>query len=180
MNAEQYLSKHWGPRHVWTHLKNKKHQIRLRRCAELVEGEAFADVGCAYGHSTEILAGFRAGRWVGIEFSNVAADKAREFFPSRGWLFAESVDQLDRWKGKFDSVVCSEVMEHVEDDALLVQRVAAMATKRAVFTTPSVKVSDPGHLRVYTPATLQALFFPLRVTILAEPPFYFIVVNNEL
>jgi 2-polyprenyl-3-methyl-5-hydroxy-6-metoxy-1,4-benzoquinol methylase len=178
MNAEQYLSAHWGPHQVWTHLKNKKHQVRLRRCAELTAGETICDVGCAYGHSTEIMAGFRPGLWAGLEFFLPAVGKARELFPKRDWLYASAIEGLIEYYGKFDSVVCSEVMEHVANDGLLINLVVGMARKRAVFTTPTIKVKDPGHLRVYTEASLRELFKGHKFEILTEHPFFFIVVDH--
>jgi 2-polyprenyl-3-methyl-5-hydroxy-6-metoxy-1,4-benzoquinol methylase len=178
MNASEYLTKHWGPHSVWTHLKNKKHQVRLRRCAELCLGERFCDIGCAFGHSTAIMSGFKPGAWSGLEFSADAVVKATELFPALSWYLSETVEALYSMKGYFDSVVCSEVMEHVEDDRLLALRVVEAATKRAVFSTPSIKVRDPGHLRLYTEASLHELFAAWPHQIYHEHPFFFIAVDH--
>jgi 2-polyprenyl-3-methyl-5-hydroxy-6-metoxy-1,4-benzoquinol methylase len=181
MNAEQYLSTHWGPRHVWTHLKNKKHQTRLRRCAELLEGSKFCDIGCAYGHSTEIMRGFRPGNWTGIEFSADAVREAMENFPAGRWINAGDTAGLARITAleKWDSIVCSEVIEHVPEDAPFVKAVMSAAEQKAVFSTPSVKVRDPGHLRVHTEASLHNLFKPWDHFIYPENPFFYIVVLPE-
>lgn len=179
MNAVEYLDHHWGPRAVWTHLKNKKHRHRLATCASFVRGDTVCDVGCAFGHSTEIMAAFRPGEWSGVEFSSSAVEKARELFPARTWTFFESIDDLGRASGSVDSTVCSEVMEHVEDDGLLVRRVVEIARRRAVFSTPSVRVNDPGHLRLYTAAALEELFQPWPHRVILDPPFFFIVVDRE-
>lgn len=179
MNAEQYLSTHWGPRSVWTHLKNRKHQTRLARCAGLVRGESFCDVGCAFGHSTEIMAGFRPGNWIGVEFSSAAILKVQELFPSRPCLFYESIDALETTPSAVDSAVCSEVIEHVENDVALVRGVMALVRFRAVFTTPIKWVKDPGHLRLYSVGDLTRLFEPWPHKILIEPPFFYVVADKE-
>ena len=105
--------------------------------------------------------------------------KAYEYFPNGEWLYMIDVEGLCLLADHFDSCVCSEVMEHVEDDALLVRRVVEIARSRAVFSTPSVRVNDPGHLRLYTADSLCELFAPWPHRIFHEPPFFYIVVDRE-
>jgi len=180
MNATDYLEKHWEPRAVWTHLKWPKHQARLKKCAELVEGLSFCDVGCAFGHSTQIMAGFRPGDWAGLEFSKPAIIKAATLFPSMRWIYLNTAKELPNLAKQFDSVVCSEVLEHVDADAEFAKVVVEMARRKAVFTTPTIKVSDPGHLRVYDLGALEKLFKAWKHKIIREGPFFYIVVTHEL
>lgn len=177
MDATQYLE-HWKRRKVWTHLKYPKHQQRLKRCAELVEGEKFLDVGCAFGHSTEIMAGFRAGEWAGLDFCEEAITKAAELFPNRTWWFVKNLAENlppSLIVYKYDSIVCSEVIEHVAEDREFVRSVIGLAKRRAVFTTPDRRVADPGHLRIHTRESLETLFSGYDFEILHEPPFFYIV-----
>jgi len=167
MNAEEYITKHWVPNKIWTHLEWPKHQKRLRRCAGLVEGETFADVGCACGHSTNIMAKFRVGSWCGIDFSETAVEMARKLFPDL--IFSTQLEEGT----VFDSVVCSEVIEHVEDDKALVEQLLAVTRKRLVLTTPSMEVNDPGHLRLYTVPMLHEFATECKCRIVDEDGYYY-------
>ena len=62
----------------------------------------------------------------------------------------------------FDCVVATEVLEHVEEDALFVEQVHRVLKAGGIFlmTTPngdSVKNTNPDHKRHYTRAQLTAL-----------------------
>lgn len=168
MDAEEYIAKHWIPRRVWTHLEWPRHQDRLRACSSFVAGapgiqatSRFLDVGCACGHSTSIMAFFAGiGSWAGVDFSQQAIAIARRLFPAFDFFYLREPALLPSI-GRFDGVVCSEVIEHVEDDAGLAAALCAAAGRRLFVTTPRARVSDPGHRRVYTAATLSALFAPI-------------------
>jgi len=60
--------------------------------------------------------------------------------------------------GVFEGVVCSEVLEHTADDAALAEALLRITAGTLAVTTPWTRVSDPGHLRVYTERSLRALF----------------------
>lgn len=157
LTADQYLE-HWKARKVWLHLEKPRHQKRLRWCAEQCEGEALADVGCMYGHSTAIMAGFRPGRWTGIDFSAEAIEKARKLFPGLEFFYYPE-PKIMAWPlaGRFDTVVCSEVLEHVENDREFLKILLDIAKRKIVLTTPAVDAQDPGHVRIYTGADLAVL-----------------------
>ena len=173
MTAEEYITQHWIPNKTWTHLEWPKHQKRLRKCAELTEGDTFADVGCACGHSTDIMARFRAGLWYGIDFSETAINMARKLFPDLTFFggFEKGV--------VFDSVVCSEVIEHVADDKEFVAQLLNITGKRLVLTTPSVEVDDPGHKRLYTMPTLWELAGGRKCHIVDEDGYFYIIVEVQ-
>lgn len=74
--------------------------------------------------------------------------------------------------GTFDCVVATEVLEHVEEDALFVSHVHRVLKSNGIFlmTTPngdSVKNTNPDHKRHYTReqlnALLQSVFDEVRV-----------------
>jgi len=125
------------------------------------------------------MRGFRPGDWTGIEFSADAVRKAMVNFPAGRWINAGDAAGLARIAiyEKWDSVVCSEVIEHVPEDKPFIEAVLQAANNRAVFSTPSVKVRDPGHLRLYTEASLHELFKSWNHLIYPEAPFFFIVVG---
>lgn len=157
MNAEQYITSHWRAKEVWTHLGWPRHVRRFDQICKRLIGETCIDVGCAMGHSTAAMADLYPARWFGVDLSLTAIAGARENFPNLTFFDASLMDDLIAL-GKFDSVVCSEVIEHVEDDALFAGTLQVMARKRLIITTPNKRVNDPGHLRVYTEDALLSLF----------------------
>lgn len=159
MDVDTYIEQHWGKKDVWKHLEWPKHQARLRECASHLEGVRFADIGCAFGHSTEIMSRFHAGHWLGIDFSPFAIDRARLAFPHLRFELVKRISYLSALKRfQLDCVVCSEVIEHVTEDQLLVDRLIEITNKVIVLTTPKVSVNDPGHLRCYSKDKLSELF----------------------
>ena len=180
MDAKDYLLGHWMKNEIWTHLELPKHQARLRRCAETVRGgESFLDVGCGLGHSTAIMRGFVPGRWAGLEFFPGVLPEARAFFPDIKFYAAEDFNLLPVC-GKWDGVVCSEVIEHVPDDAGLLRGLLEITNKTLVLSTPARYVNDPGHLRLYTHEMLDALLEGLDAKVLVCGRFFYITVRKDL
>jgi len=175
MNIDEYAAI-WERNKTWSHLSWPKHQRRFDLCAERLVGRNFADVGCAFGHSTMELHR-RTGpdsTWTGIDFTPKMIGKARKFFPEGAWLLWE--DFRKPLGGEFDSIVCSEVIEHIGDGLLhvFVGNVLKLTKFRAVFTTPNCQVSDPGHLRVFTKDMLEGLFPQKGRHILSDGVFWIV------
>jgi 2-polyprenyl-3-methyl-5-hydroxy-6-metoxy-1,4-benzoquinol methylase len=176
MNASEYLTSHWNRNQVWRNLQNEKHQIRLGKCAGKMDGTSFVDVGCAAGHSTEIMARFHPGQWTGIDFDKPTIEMARVNFPEIQFIHLDHVYELSGFL--FDGVVCSEVIEHVENPFELAACLWAMTGKVLVVTTPCVRVSDPGHLRVFTVDTLRETFAGIPIEIEQTAKFFYITAKR--
>jgi len=169
----------WMKRKVWNRLQRPHHQGRLKWCADQCIGETFIDVGCACGHSTNIMAGFHPGKWHGADFDEKIIEAAREFFPGIKFFPFSAVSQLYT-VGVFDSVVCSEVIEHVQDDSGLVNQLWAITGKKLILTTPNRFVDDPGHLRVYGEKALRELFsMDAKVTIVSIGRFWYVTAERR-
>lgn len=177
MNAETYM-KHWEGKKIWTHLEWPKHQKRFKTIGFYLEGETFIDVGCAYGHSTKHLRKFKIGEWSGLDFSHTAINEARRLFKDIVFYYAEDFN-LFPVCGHFDSVVCSEVLEHVEKDRELVEGLLSITKNSLVITTPSHPVNDPGHIRLYSEAMLADLFRGTQFNIHRDKPFFYVIVKQK-
>lgn len=180
MDAQTYLETHWLKKQVWKNLALPKHQDRLKRCADFVggAGETFIDVGCGLGHSTDIMSGFHPGHWAGLEFFAPAIGTARQLFPAIEFYAAQDFN-LRAVCGEFDGVVCSEVIEHVADDAGLVRGLLEITRKTLVLTTPNRFVNDPGHLRIYDRPGLLRLFQGNSVEVESIGRFFYIIVQAD-
>jgi 2-polyprenyl-3-methyl-5-hydroxy-6-metoxy-1,4-benzoquinol methylase len=176
LSPAQYLE-HWQKRKVWTHLEYPKHRKRLNWCADQCVGASFADVGCMFGHSTAIMAERKRGAWVGIDFTTEAIIKAWQIFPTLSFLFLPDVNALSL-AGEYDSIVCSEVIEHVPDDRGLVLALLGMARHRVIMTTPTIDAQDPGHLRIYTDESLRETLDGFRYSIERDESFFYITIES--
>ncbi len=170
MTAVEYLAG-WRERRTYTHNHNEQHMVRFNWLAANCVGETFVDVGCALGHSTALLAELHPGAWTGIEFEEAAVVEAREQFPHIAFKSIPSVADLPS-AGQFDTVVCSEVVEHVEDPEELVRALLSVASRRVLMTTPNKNVGDPGHVRIYDDRSIAELVAGLQASITKEGVFY--------
>jgi SAM-dependent methyltransferase len=103
------------------------------------------DVGCGDGRFLALLRDFGHPEWqlVGLEFDPAAIERCRE----RGFeAHAERVEDFaDREgeRGRYDGVVMLQLIEHVEDPALLTERVADLLRPGGVFI---IETPNPGGL----------------------------------
>ena len=176
MNASEYLEQHWNKKQVWRNLHTPKHQERLSRCVRPLVGQSFVDVGCAAGHSTSIMAGFKPGAWTGIDFHKPTIEMARVNFPEIPFIYLDKVYELSGFV--FDSVVCSEVIEHAEDPHELAACLWHMTNNVLVVTTPCVKVDDPGHLRLFDEAMIADVFQGIPYTVERAPRFFYVIARR--
>lgn len=177
LTADEYIE-HWKARKVWTHLERPKHLKRLHWCADQVLGRTPVDVGCAFGHSTAIMAAHHPAEWTGCDVSAEAAATARDMHPAKGigFFWIPTIEDLASC-GPFSTVIASEVIEHVQDDKAFLAGLVRAARNRVVLTTPAIDAQDPGHVRLYTMATLQELLKPYRATVIQDPDFFYITIE---
>ncbi|QCG93006.1 methyltransferase domain-containing protein (plasmid) [Azospirillum sp. TSA2s] len=135
----------------------------LRRImADLVgrlDYDSVLDVGCGQGDLLESLMRLKPqARYAGVDFSASAVAGAKRRVPTA------ELDQLDLAAGaldrRFDLVVCTDVVEHIEDDRAAIVNLAAMTGKYLVVTTLQGRMREyeklVGHYRNYKPGELEA------------------------
>jgi len=88
----------------------------------------------------------------------------------------------------FDSVVCSEVIEHLREQDVenLIRNLYSITNQILVITTPVGSFeSNPMHMRLYDEDMLNALFKPLisnpshSFNIFSEDGFWYVVVDKR-
>ncbi len=111
------------------------------------------DVGCGQGSLlAELLTQYPDMKPHGVDLSPVALEFARARVPSGKYEILDIAnDSLDE---VFDLVVCSEVLEHIPDDASAMRNLRRMTGKHLVVTTVQGRMrgfetGKVGHIRNY-------------------------------
>lgn len=102
--AKRY--EHWGTFHSRGHGGKRKGAI-----VSLVDGQSVLEVGCAEGWMTGELAA-RGAKVTAIDFAASYVERARAKVPNATIIQAD-VHDMPFEDNQFDSVVCSEVLEHL-------------------------------------------------------------------
>lgn len=123
------------------------------------------DAGCGEGH---LLAALRhalpEAQLTGVDASVSAVEYARSSFGEAGTFLTGDLLALPFDADAFDVVVCSEVLEHLEDPAAAFAELRRVARRRVVLTVPlepwfkffndiarALRISrDPGHVQFWS------------------------------
>lgn len=189
MKASEYQETHWYKNEIWNNLERPKHQMRFQLIVDEIKGKSVVDVGCGLGHSTKIMKKMTKGlSWTGVGFYKRSVDDGKKLFKNFKLVYCpeETLDLEEALKKKFDTVICSEVLEHVPKQVLLIKRLLAIAKKRIIITTPCVYVNDPGHLRIYDETMIGNLMkkcgvedytLTKEIIVKGRPVFWYLVIN---
>lgn len=138
-----------------------RHTRRLiRRALEGLPFKSVLDVGCGEGTMiSELFADRNDLRLVGTDISTAALAMAAIKNPHADFRFLDL--RQGPFEEKFDLVISSEVIEHLEDDRGAVQAMAAMTGRYLLLTTLGGRMrsheKDIGHQRNYDPEGLKAM-----------------------
>lgn len=103
------------------------------------------EIGCGTGQLAEYLRDENlADGYSGFDFSTSAVERAR----TRTSLRFIQGDALDRemYKGNYNTVICLEVLEHIQDDLLVLSFIPEGTN--IIFSVPNF--DDPSHVRWFT------------------------------
>jgi 2-polyprenyl-3-methyl-5-hydroxy-6-metoxy-1,4-benzoquinol methylase len=137
-----------------------EHLVRYHWASGLASGRRVLDAGCGVGYGAAMLARAGATEAVGIDVSAQAVEAAQQAAPDNATFLTGEVHALPFEDGRFDLVVCFEVIEHVErqDEAISeLTRVLAHGGVLAI-SSPNRGVypeGNPHHLHEYTPEELR-------------------------
>jgi 2-polyprenyl-3-methyl-5-hydroxy-6-metoxy-1,4-benzoquinol methylase len=124
------------------------------RAGQSALGLSVLDVGAGTGEGIAILREAGAARCWGIDPLPAGPD-----------VYAVPVEQVP--SASFDAVTCMDVIEHVEDDAILLWNLLRIARRWVFLSTPRYQTTRPigeFHLREYTPEEFAALLGPRTFT----------------
>jgi ubiquinone/menaquinone biosynthesis C-methylase UbiE len=159
MNALQQIRGTWGKE-----LDLEKFKFMLKHA-----GKSVLDVGCGLGAYTRAFK--KHGKFVvGVDNDKELILQARR---KNGAIYkVASIYNLPFKSNSFDTVVCSDILEHLEDDLKGLKEAARVCRKNVIVTVPSSHVpkifqligvtwcsrEDPTHVRYYDEEMLKKLF----------------------
>jgi SAM-dependent methyltransferase len=120
--------------------------------------DSVLDVGCGPGSLLELLRPLRPGAaYTGADFSAAAIEMARQRVPWAGFHALDLTQgALDR---RFDLVLCTDVVEHIEDDVTAIANLAAMTGRYLLVATLQGRMPAfekmVGHCRNYDHGELE-------------------------
>ncbi|MCG3205117.1 MAG: Ubiquinone biosynthesis O-methyltransferase [Elusimicrobia bacterium] len=112
--------------------------VMIKNLCGSASGGKILDVGCGSGNLLEKLNG---DRLVGIDLSDTLLNQARERLKDKPncELIKADIERLPFERGLFDCVICSEVLEHVENPKLVIDEMFRVIKPQGliVITVPN-------------------------------------------
>jgi SAM-dependent methyltransferase len=103
--------------------------------SRLPPGGAVLEVGCGSGQLAQMLSEMGLlDDYVGFDFSAVAVESARERMPSLRFEVDDALSTDLLTSVGYDTVICTEVLEHIKRDRELLRRIPS--GKRVLATVP--------------------------------------------
>jgi 2-polyprenyl-3-methyl-5-hydroxy-6-metoxy-1,4-benzoquinol methylase len=141
-------------------LMEAEHLARYWWAGELVAGRRVLDAGCGVGYGAAMLAAAGAAEVMGVDVAADAIAAAAEANPGIEFTVGD-LHALPFEDGRFDVVVCFEVIEHVDrQDAAIAELARVLAPDGVLaISSPNRGVYPPGnphHVHEFVPDELHA------------------------
>ena len=171
-----------SPNHHKYTVDNALYQRHLQAFLDVLCGlldqsapETVLDAGCGEGFVVDRIARHDPSLAItGIDLSEGAIAYAREHFGRQATFLTGSIYDLPFEADAFDTVVCSEVLEHLDEPARALRELRRVARRYVLVTVPRepyfqwlntmgqwLGISpDPGHVNFWTKAGFQEFIHP--------------------
>lgn len=157
--------------HWWFLARRRILNAVLNACVPAGKEARVLDVGCGTGGNSAAFA--KNYTVVGVEPSEAAVSMARLRFPDISFVGGSAPDDVLGEAGRTDVFVLTDVLEHVEHDRLMVERLVSAAKRGAYFlaTVPANQElwtehdESHGHFRRYTLESFGALWQDMPVDV---------------
>lgn len=158
--AGSEVPERFDPATMQGELLESEHLARYRWAAHLADGRRVLDAGCGTGYGAKLLAEAGALEVVGIDLAAEVLDSVRAKMPDNVLLDVGDVTSLGYDDGRFDLVVCFEVIEHLEERGRALDEFRRVLSAGGVLALSSPNrdvypLGNPHHVHEYTPAELE-------------------------
>ena len=111
--------------------------------AEISKDDSVLDLGCGEGYCLTLIP--RAKKILGVDISKVALERAKKLVAERKINAALEFGDAQnlKIKGKFDKILCSEVLEHVPNPEKVMENVYSVLNPNGLLI-----VSIPDEIRI--------------------------------
>ena len=126
--------------YIWTVLTDR-----------IIGGEPAAkvlDIGCGSGQMAQMLFDHGVRDYVGFDFSSKRIERAKKTVPDFRFEVANAYETDLYRQAEYDTVVCTEFLEHVDEDLMVIDRIPP--GKRFLGTVPDF--GGGSHVRFFTSA----------------------------
>ena len=154
------------------------------------------DVGCGEGYTLDRIIKEKIGKnYIGIDNSPTAINLGKELFPGVNLQVAD-IYQLSLADNSSDLVICTEVLEHLDNPFVALKEIIRVSKKYLVLSVPNepffslrnilrgkhlVRLGNtPGHVNQWTSSAFKKLLIQNQLRILKiKHPFPFTLVAAE-
>lgn len=156
----QNTTEYWN--NSWLAGRKKFPKYTLKVIRDLVaEGSEVLEIGCGYGKLLKWLKDYKNCSVYGIDISDIAIVKAKEVLGIDGEV-GNAEDLQPKINRKFDVVITSHLLEHLDNDEEFVSRCAKLLKLNgsmivAVPDNCSYPEETGEHVRKYTEESLMIL-----------------------
>lgn len=159
--ARDGISERFAPEQDRGRLIEAEHLARYRWATQAADGQRVLDAGCGTAYGSRLLAEAGAREVVGVDIAQVVVETVAPSMPEGVRLVTGDLRKLTFANGEFDLVICFEVIEHVEDPAVVLDELVRVLAPDGLLliSSPNPEVYPPGnphHLHELTPAELEA------------------------
>jgi len=185
-NTRENMDAFYADPHLMTHYFTKERLAFYERVHQELADLHFKpaeilDVGCGTGHLLARLAELYPGaKTCGVDFSREAIDRAHGLHPGSTFEVL-SIFEVEKLGRQFDLVICTEVIEHLEDADVAVEKLLDVCRPGGVvvITVPHGRQDTfPGHFNFWTPESFKREFRKHR-PVVKEFGFYLFITMRK-
>jgi 2-polyprenyl-3-methyl-5-hydroxy-6-metoxy-1,4-benzoquinol methylase len=160
LDAASEVPERFDPSSMRGELLEAEHLARYRWAASFAPGCRVLDAGCGTAYGAVILAAAGASEVVGVDVATDVLDTARPQVPENVTLEPGDVTALPYGDGRFDLIVCFEVIEHLPQPNRALDEFRRLLSSDGLVavSSPNRDVYPPGnphHVHEYTPSELE-------------------------